>query len=247
MSVSEEHLDLPLSSGRADAILVTPEGEGPWPGVLHLSDIWGIRPDREAMARRQAAWGYAVLLPNIFWRVGKAPVFDFEPKLGEERTMKRLGELRANLTPAQMSEDAAFYLDWLSSRPDVKAGPLGVVGYCFTGAMAVRAAAARPGKVAIAASFHGGGLVTDDAASPHRLLPQIRSRLYFAHGIEDRSMTAEGIETLEATLKEWGGRYGNEVYDGAYHGWTIPGHAYNEAQAERHYDTLKSLFAEELG
>lgn len=245
MMVAEEKLEIPLPAGHADAILYRPDGEGAWPGVLHLSDIWGIRPEREAMARRQAADGYVVLLPNVFWRYGKPPLFDFKPQIGEERTIKRRGELIASLVPAQMSQDAGGYVDWLSTSAYVRPGKLAVVGYCFTGAMAMRAAAARPDKVALAASFHGGGLATDEPTSPHLLLPEIQARLYFAHGIEDRAMTAQMIATLDAALASWGGRYESEIYD-ARHGWTIPGPAYDEAQSERHYAKLKALFAEEL-
>jgi carboxymethylenebutenolidase len=246
MTVTENPIEIPMTGGTAEAFVYRPEGEGPWPGVLHLSDIWGIRPDRKAMARRQAADGYVVLMPNIFWRLTVLPVFDFKPEFGEARTMSRLGELRTALTPPQMSEDAGVYLDFLAGQRGVKPGAMGVVGYCFTGAMAMRAAAVRPDAVAAAASFHGGGLANDTPESPHRLLPQIKARLYFAHAVEDRSMPADMIEKLEAALKAWGGRYESETYDGAHHGWTIPGPVYNEAQAERHFEKLKALFAETL-
>jgi carboxymethylenebutenolidase len=247
MNVRETKLDIAMKSGKADAILYTPEGEGPFPGVLHLPDIFSIRPGREEMARRQAEQGYVVLLPNVFWRVCPAPTFDFMPEFGAPRTTARLNDMRKGLTPDQMSEDAPFYLDLLAAQPKVKQGKLGVVGYCFTGAMAMRMAAAAPDQVACAASFHGGGLAIDDASSPHRLLPQIKARLYFGHATQDKSMPPEMIETLETALKKWGGVYESETYEGALHGWTIKGPMYNEAQGERHFKTLMTLLRETLG
>ena len=99
---------------------------------------------------------------------------------------------------------------------------MGVVGYCFTGKMALYTAKARPGKIAAAASFHGGGLVTDGPDSPHLALPAIKARLYFGHATNDRSMPAEAIAKLDHALEAWGGQYESEVYDGAYHSWTVP-------------------------
>jgi carboxymethylenebutenolidase len=102
-------------------------------------------------------------------------------------------------------------------------GPrIGVVGYCFTGAMALRIAAEIPGKVAAMASFHGGRLVTGDADSPHLLLPKVEARLYFGHAVEDSSMTAQNIATLEKALADWSGkaapRQGEEDHAGGHFG-----------------------------
>lgn len=247
MKVTGQKLDIAMNGGTADAILYTPQGEGPFPPVLHLPDIFSIRPEREEMARRQAEQGYVVLLPNVFWRVCPAPTFDFTPEFGAPRTMARLDDMRNGLSPQQMSEDAPLYLDFLSHQSEVKPGKMGVVGYCFTGAMAMRVAAAAPDKIACAASFHGGGLASDLPTSPHLLLPQIKARLYFGHAVEDRSMPAEMIERLEAALKAWGGSYESETYEGALHGWTIRGPMYNQAQGERHFTKLMALFRETIG
>jgi carboxymethylenebutenolidase len=124
---------------------------------------------------------------------------------------------------------------------------MGVVGFCFSGAMAMRAAAARPDRIAAAASFHGGRLCTDQPTSPHRELPRIKARLYFGHAVNDKSIPAEQIAKFEESLKAWGGRYESETYEGALHGWTVPGgHVYNHAQAERAFEKLTQLFAETL-
>jgi carboxymethylenebutenolidase len=96
------------------------------------------------------------------------------------------------------------------------------VGYCATGGMALRIAAARPDRIAATASFHGGGLFTDAPTSPHLALPRVKARLYFGHAIQDRSMPEEAIEKLNRALESWGGQYESEVYEGAYHSWTVP-------------------------
>ena len=243
--MTETKLDVPTADGTAEAFLYTPSsGTGPWPGVIYGTDIMGIRGAYQKMAQRLADQGYVVLLPNVFYRGARLPVLDFVPQMGDEKTMKRLGELRASLSNAQMGPDGAAYANCLLAQPNVKGPKAGIVGYCFTGQMAVRAAAAAPDKIAAAASFHGGGLYTDQPDSPHLLLPQIKARLYFGHAVEDRSMPAEAIAKFEAVLKDWPGRSESETYEGAHHGWCVPGRVgiYNEPQAERAFAKLVALF-----
>ena len=130
----------------------------------------------------------------------------------------------------------------------MKPGKVGVVGHCFTGQMAVRMAAAAADKVVVAASFHGGFLVTGAPDSPHKLLSRITARLYFGHAVEDASATPEQIATLEAALRDWHGAFQSETYEGARHGWTVPGRlVYNELQAERAFEKQVELFEATLG
>jgi carboxymethylenebutenolidase len=226
----------------ADGFLIQPEKEGRWPGVLYLTDIGGIRAANRGMARRLAAEGYAVLLPNVFYRSGRPPLFQGPVKFGDEQFMRRVNELRQALPPDAMDRDLGACVDFLAEQPSVRGRSFGVVGFCFTGPMALRAAAVRPDQIAAAASFHGGGLHTDAPTSPHTLLPRIKARLYFGHATDDRSMPKEAIETFDRALAAWGGRYESEIYEGAHHGWTVPDHpAYNETQAERAFRKLIAL------
>ncbi|MEB2311370.1 MAG: dienelactone hydrolase family protein [Sorangiineae bacterium] len=242
----ERDVELTLADGVVDAVLLAPEGEGPWPGILHYPDVMGVRPAQRDMARRLAGEGYLVLLPNLFFRTRRSPVFEFEPNFSEPRTLKRMGELRGPLTPEVMEADGSAYIDFLSEA-GARPGPLGVVGYCFSGAMALRTAAARPERIAAAASFHGGHLVTEQPSSPHRVLPRVRARLYFAHASGDRSMPRSAIRELESALAGWGGAYESELYPGVSHGWTVPGSpAYERDAAERAYAKLVALFAATL-
>lgn len=242
--MSETRVDVQTSDGTAEAYLYAPSsGTGPWPAVMHLTDIMGIRTAFRQMAQRLADQGYMVLLPNVFYRGAKLPVLDFAPAFGDERTMKRMGELRSFLSNDQMGPDGAAFAGYLLAQKNVKGPKVGVVGYCFTGSMSFRTAGAAPSKIAAAASFHGGGLYTDQPDSPHLLLPQISARLYFGHAIEDRGMPPEAIAKLEAALGKWPGKSESETYEGARHGWCVPGRdVYNEKQAERAFAKLVELF-----
>jgi carboxymethylenebutenolidase len=244
----EETVEIGMSAATADGVFYRPKGDGRWPGVIYYTDIGGIRAAFQEMARRLAEKGYAVLMPNVFYRTGKPPLFDFPFKMGEERSMKRLADLSTPLAQQAMSSDASDYVDFLARQASVRSDRMGVVGHCFTGKMALYTAVWRPDKIAAAASFHGGGLATDAPDSPHRVLGlPIPARLYFGHATNDESMPAEAIERLNAALKAWGSKYESEVYEGAYHGWTVPDSpAYNQVQAHRAFEKLTQLFAETL-
>jgi carboxymethylenebutenolidase len=247
----EKEIEIRMADGTFDAVIYEHEDGRPRPGAIHLPDIVGIRQSHRDMARRLAGLGYTVLLPNPFFRTARTPVFDFPPKFPEERTMKRMGELAGPLTPEVMARDTSAYIDYLAAQKSVSGAKMGVAGYCFTGAMALRAAAARPDRVGAAASFHGGGLCTDAPTSPHLVLPKIPKsngpRLYFGHAVQDQFMPQEAIDKFNAALAAWGGKFESEIYDGAFHSWTVPDSpVYNQPQAERAFEKLKSLFAEEL-
>lgn len=245
--MKETGVEIKTSDGTADGILYYSEDAARKPGVIHLTDIGGIRASHRGMAQRLAEQGFTVLLPNVFYRTGKPPVIEFPFKPGEEKFTKRFAELTGPMTPEAMEQDSSAYVDFLAAQDFVSKTPIGVVGYCFTGAMAVRVSAARPDKVGAAASFHGGGLFTDKPTSPHLALPRIKARLYFGHATQDRTMPQEAIDKFNAALASWSGKYESEVYADALHGWTVPdSHAYNQSQAERAFGKLTQLFAGEL-
>jgi carboxymethylenebutenolidase len=247
--MAEKEIEIKMADGVCDAVLYEAEDGKRRPGAIHYPDIVGIRPSHRAMSKRLAEVGYTVLLPNPFYRTARTPVFDFAPNFGgDERTMKRFGELIGPLTPEAIETDAATYVNYLATQPSVSAATMGAVGYCYTGQTALRTAAARPDRIGAIASFHGGRLFIDGPASPHLVLPRVKARLYFGHAINDASMPQEAIDKFNAALTQWGGKYESEVYD-ALHGWTVPDEkspVYKKPQAERAFEKLTSLFAAAL-
>ena len=242
----EQNLEIPAADGITEALLVSPDSSDPLPAVINLTDGLGFRPAFAEQSKRIAERGYVVLTPNIFYRISKSPVFSFEPDLANERTRERMAELRGPLTLAPMERDGSAYVDFLASQPFVGGGPMGVIGFCFAGKFALLIAAARPDRIAAAASFHGGGLFTDTVDSPHIVLPRVKARLYFGHASNDAGMNAEAIEKFEWALRSWDGSYESEVYD-AKHGWMIPGaRVYDPGNAGRGFEKLMGLLDETL-
>ena len=247
----EERLEIPTID--TECLLLRPDRVGEFPGVVFLTDIWGIRPSNIGMAKRLAEKGFAVLMPNVFHRYSRVTPNGWKPQT-EAEIHKALGVLFGTLTPEQMVSDGAAYTDFLLAQVGVKSGSasagagaqsnkVGVVGYCFTGQMALRMAAAEPDLVAAAASFHGGFLVTDKPDSPHTMIPKVKARLYFGHAVEDSTATPQQVALLEQSLRDWHGAFQSEFYEGAKHGWTVPDQpVYNELQAERAFERLVELF-----
>jgi carboxymethylenebutenolidase len=243
----EEEIEVQAADGSAGSFLLRPDGDGQHPGVLSLTDIGGIRPSSLALARRVAALGYTVLVPNVFYRTARPPLWAWQRNMAEERSKQRFAELAKPLNGEAQGRDGAAYVDFLAAHPAVRDGKMAAIGYCFTGGMALRTAAERPERIAAAASFHGGGLWTEAPTSPHLVLPKVKARLYFGHAEEDHSMPASAIEQLDRALAAWGGEFVSEVYAGAHHGWTLDdGAAYDAAQAERAFARLEELLARSL-
>ena len=173
------------------------------------------------------------------------------PAFGATRKALDSGNMADAKTGAQtiskaMADTEAF-LDFLAARPDVKPGRVGTTGYCMGGFMSLSAAGTYPDRIAATASYHGGRLATDAPDSPHLLAPKIRSRVYIAGAIEDATFTDEMKARLEDALTKAGVDHAIETYP-AKHGWVLRDTlAYDEAESERHYETLLAFFDETLG
>ncbi len=228
-------------------VVARPAAPGRYPGVLHFPDVGGFRASQSAMIGALAARGFVVLAPNLYHRTGEPPFMAFPPDFNDPKIRAVFLSLKTPLTPDAVERDGGAFVDYLSAMPEVTPGKVGAVGYCFGGAIALRAAAARPDTVGAAASFHGGGLFTPEPDSPHRILPRVKARLYFGHAVEDRSMPAVAIAGLEAALKAWGGAFASQTYAGARHGWCVPDSAeYSRDCADRAFGALTELLTTAL-
>ena len=241
-------IEIQTPDGPAEAYLARPPGP-PRAGVLFYIDAIGLRPRIEEMADRIASWGYVVLAPNVFHRDGRAaalaPTADLTVAENRDRFFAggAMDRVRA-LTPDRSNPDARL---WVAALREQVAGRIGVTGYCMGARLAVRTAALRPDDVAAVGGFHGGGLVTEEPDSPHRLLADARAEFCFGHADRDRSMPVEAVATLGESLAGAGLAHVNEIYPGAAHGYTMADTAmYDAAATERHFAALQELFARAL-
>ena len=248
--VAVTDVEIRTPSGICDAALACPKGAGHWPAVIMFPDAFGLRATMREMAGRLAAAGYAVLVPNPFYRSTRAPgigpKYDFQNP--DDRAL--LATLRAPLTDDGVAQDATAFTDFLDRLPAVnRKARMGVIGYCMGGRMTMQAAAAVPGRIGGGASFHGGGLVTDKPDSPHLLVPRIKARYYFGIAGNDDGREPDAKVKLAEAFRTAGLAAKIDVYAGTLHGWCIrdmPSQGdkpvYNELQAERAWSELLALF-----
>lgn len=214
-------------------------------GIILYMDAFGPRPALDAMAERLAGEGYAVLVPDLFYR--KAPYGPFEPKTAfvVEETKVALTALVHGTTQDMTIRDSRAFLDTLTAEGVT--GPVGVVGYCMGGARALNAAATYSDRIKAAASFHGGNLASDAADSPHRKAAMIKARVYVGTSGVDRSFPPEQSARLAEALRVAEVDHAIENYADMAHGWCVSDHSvFNAAGAERHWKRLTTLFAETL-
>ncbi len=237
--------------GVCDAALIHPKA-GSYPGVILFTDVFGLRPTMRDMAKRLAAHGFTVLVPNPFYRTTKAPGLSTDIDFANPADRAKIDALRAPLTGEAVMRDASAYVKFLDAqaagRQESQSGR--VFGYCMGGPMTLQAAAANSDRIGAGGVVPRRGLVTGTPDSPHLLAAKMKARYYFGVAMNDdqrqpeaKIKLAEAFEAAELPAKI-------QVYDGCLHGWCVkdmpvaPGKPsiYNGVQAERAWGELLSLF-----
>lgn len=234
--------------GTCPVTFATPEGDGPWPGVVMYPDAGSLRPVFVEMAEKLAGYGYAVLVPDVYYRAGEYAPFDLNTAFSDPDERTRVMSMMKAVTPELMASDAAAFFDYLESRPEVSGTTFGTTGYCMGGRTSLVVAGRVPDRVAAAMSFHGGGLASDDPGSPHLLADQIQAAVYVGGAENDASFTPESAETLDKALTAADVEHTIEWYAAA-HGFAVADHnaVYDTAAAERHWNAMESFFGAKLG
>ncbi len=246
--VVEKDVEVKTPDGTADAALYYPEGKGAWPAVVIWPDVVSLRPVFREMGRRLAGEGYVVLVPNLYYRLKKAPVVEGGFNFANPEDRAKLTPLRASVTPEGTVRDAVAYLAFLDGLPQTeKKAKAGTQGYCMGGPLAFHTAGAVPGRVGAVASFHGGGLATDQPTSPHLTLPKTKAEYLVLIADNDHKQDPAARDRIKTALDAAGRPNKVEVYEGAAHGWTVKGsQVYNEAAAEKAWAELLALYKRAL-
>ncbi len=241
--VQESEVDIKTPDGTADAYFVHPS-RGTYPAVLMWPDIYGLRPAFRQMGRRLAESGYSVLVVNPFYRTKRAPTAAEHADFEDPATRAALVALSGSLTTQTAVTDAKALVAWLDGQPSVdRRRKMGTTGYCMSGPFTMRAAAALPDRVGAGASFHGGGLVTDKADSPHLLIPKMKAHYLFAIAESDDQRQPETKNVLREAFAAARLPAEIEVYAGTIHGWCpTDSRIYNHDQAEKAWSRMLALF-----
>jgi carboxymethylenebutenolidase len=243
VAVTESDVTVTTPDGACDAFFVHP-ATGSAPGVLLWPDIFGRRPAMHQMAKRLAESGFSVLVVNPFYRSQKAPT---APQ-GAATPIQSLMPLARTLNETTHTTDAKAFIAWLDQQPSVaKNKKVGTQGYCMGGPIAFRTSAAVPDRVGAVASFHGGGLVTDQPNSPHLQASKTKAQFLVAVAANDDQRAPAEKDVLKETFAKASLPAEIEVYTGAAHGWCPPDSGvYNEPQAEKAWSRLLALYNKAL-
>jgi carboxymethylenebutenolidase len=255
LEIVETDVEIKTPDGTCDAAFIHPKS-GSHAGVLIWPDAFGLRPSMRDMAKRLAAEGYSVLVPNPFYRVSKAPFTDASKfDFGNPTDRAKLTPLMASVNaPGNPEKDAVAYVGWLDAQKQVnKSKKIGTQGYCMGGPLVVRTAAALPNRVGAGGSFHGGGLVNDTPNSPHLLAPKIKAQMYFGIAANDDKTQPDAKDKLREAFAAAKVTAEIEVYSGSQHGWCVPdmpaGNGmpiYNKPDAEKAWSKLLVLYKKGL-
>lgn len=242
-TVTESDVSVTTPDGTADCYFVHPS-TGTGPAVLVWPDIFGLRPAFSQMGKRLAQSGYSVLVVNPFYRTKKAPTAD----AGAATPIDQVRPLAQGLNEGTQTTDAKAFVAWLDGQPSVsKNKKVGTQGYCMGGPFAFRTAAAVPDRVGAVATFHGGGLVTDQPNSPHLEAAKTKAQFLIAIAANDDARSPKDKDIMKDTFAKAGLPAEIEVYAGAAHGWCPPdSKVYNEAQAEKAWSRLLALYGKAL-
>ena len=243
VAVTEADVNVKTPDGTADCYFVHP-ATGAAAGVLIWPDIFGLRPAFRQMGKRLAESGYSVLVVNPFYRVKKAPTAPngAATPIGDVRPLAQALNETTNLS------DAKAFIGWLDQQASVaKNRKVGTQGYCMGGPIAFRTAASVPDRVGAVASFHGGGLVTDQPNSPHLQAAKTKAQFLIAIAANDDQRAPNDKTVLKDTFAKVNLPAEIEVYEGAAHGWCPPDSGvYNEPQAEKAWSRLLALYGKAL-
>jgi carboxymethylenebutenolidase len=235
VKVREEECRVPASDCEIRSVVISPVGEGPRPGILLYTDIFQLTESTLRTARRIAAAGFVVCVPEIYPRgelAGRALEFDDAGKAAGLAGA-------AGTTTRQFDADRAAVLDFLQRRPEVD--QLFAVGFCIGGHLAFRAAFDQ--RIAATVCFYPTGLQnnalgTDDADSLARA-GDIDGRLMIVFGSQDPHVPAEARVRIVSEL------YAAGLADLELHVYTGGEHAFMRDVGPRHDPVLTDLALDE--
>jgi carboxymethylenebutenolidase len=197
------------------SFLVTPEGKGPFPGVIVIQEWWGLNAWMKDQARALAKEGYVALAVDLY-----------RGKVAE--TQEDAHQLMMGAPPDRIARDLKAAYGWLQDRPDVKKARIGAIGWCMGGRFSLYLATQEPELAATVAYY--GAPPTDSAA-----IAAIKSPVLGNYGGDDKGPSPAQVKVFEAAMKAAAKTIDVKIYDGAGHAFANvnnPWGGYREAAAK---------------
>ncbi len=214
----------PDGAGKMAGYLTRPAAvEGKLPAVLVVHENRGLTPYIEDVARRLGIAGFLALAPDALTPLGGYPGNDDQGR-----------EMQARRNPEEMIQDFIAAARWLKKHP-LSSGKVGVVGFCYGGAVANTLAVRIPDVIAAAVPYYGRQPEPED-------VPKITVPLLLHYAEFDQRINA-GWPAYEEALEAAGVEYQVHFYPGvnhAFHNDSTP--RYDEAAAKLSWQRTLEFF-----
>ena len=238
MDVSNSTVQLNTSDGKMDAYVAQPKEGGSYPGVVVIQEAFGVNDHMKKVTDRIAAEGYVAVCPDIYHRESER-VIPFSDMAKAIATLQRVQDPKA-------MEDVGAAIAHLKSQGNVKAGSIGVVGFCMGGRLTYLAAAHHAKDVKCAVPYYGGGIPMGNP-SPLSRTGEIKCPMYLFFGAKDQLIPMDQVEQIKTELTAKQVPFQMEIYADAGHGFFCDERgSYNEKAATDAWDKTKSFLAQHL-
>jgi carboxymethylenebutenolidase len=215
IEIQTANVKVPNEDLEIDAYLAMPAGEGEFPGVIVIQEIFGVNAHIREVTERIAKEGYVAIAPAIYQRL--APGFE----TGYTPEDIKIGRQYKELTKAsELLGDIQATINYLKSLPQVKKDGFGCIGFCFGGHVAYLAATLPDIKAT--ASFYGAGITTSTPGGGEPTITRtkdIKGTLYAFFGMVDASIPAPQVDQIETELTKHQIPHRVFRYDGVDHGF----------------------------
>jgi carboxymethylenebutenolidase len=238
MEVTGSTIELNSPDGRIDAFEAKPKDAGTYPGIVVLMEAFGLNDHIKKVTERIAREGYVAIAPDLYYREGEriVPYNDLQKAIG---IMNRLKD-------AQVMDDVGAAIAHLKSQNNVKAGSIGVTGFCMGGRFTYLSAAHHSKDVKAAVAFYGGGIPMGKP-SPLSRSGEISCPIYLFFGGKDPLIPQEHVTEINKTLTANNVDFQTKIYPEATHGFFCDDRAsYHEAAAQDAWGRTKAFFAQHL-
>jgi carboxymethylenebutenolidase len=217
----------PGATGEVRAYLARPKGNEKLPGVVVIHENRGLVPHIEDVTRRVALEGFVAIAPDALTPVGGTPE-------DQEKAPALFQKLDAKST----TEDFVAAARYLKTHP-ASTGKVGVIGFCWGGAMANQVAVNSPDVLA-AVPYYGRQPVSED-------VPKVKASLLLHYAGLDEGIN-KGIQAFEADLKKAFVDYKIYMYEGAQHAFNNDTNSarYNKEAAQLAWQRTISFLKEKL-
>jgi len=228
-AVSPKNVSYKSGDETVQALLYTPEGKGPFPGIVVIHEWWGLNDWVKEQASKLSDLGYVALAIDLYR--GKVAV-----------TPDEAHELMRGLPEDRAKRDLHAAFEFLQSQPNVKKDRIASIGWCMGGGFSLDMALQEPTLRADVINY--GHLATDTDA-----LKKINATILGSFGGKDRGIPPDDVKKFEQTLKQLGKQVQIVIYPDAGHAFENPNNkdGYRPDDAADAWKRTVKFLAETLG